>query len=75
MTSFMISLLLLLQKANGFSTSASGRQEGPTGFFDYAVVALSVIIVIWVFYLCIKYFLKPDKEEKDADHIKRRILQ
>jgi hypothetical protein len=71
----MISLILLLQQANAFSTSVGGRQDGPSGFFDYAVVVFSVIVVIWVYYLCIKGFFKRSKKEKAPDHIKRRILQ
>jgi len=75
MTSLMISLILLFQQANEFSTSVGGRQDGPSGFFDYAIVVFSVIIVIWVYYLCIKGFFKRSKKEKAPDHIKRRILQ
>jgi len=75
MTSLMISLLLFVQQATDFSTSVGGRQDGPSGFFDYAIVVFSVIVVIWVYYLMFKNFFKPKKKEKNADHIKRRILQ
>lgn len=75
MTSLMISLLLLLQQANEFSTSVGGRQDGPSGIFDYVIVAFSIVVVIWVYYLCIKNFFKPKKKEQDVNHIKRRILK
>ena len=71
----MISVLLFLQTVNEFSTSIGGRQDGPGGIFDYVVVAFSVVVVIWVYYLCIRNFFWPKKKEKEADHIKRRILQ
>jgi len=46
---------------------------GPQAAWEYVLVVVAVIIVVWVFYLAFKYIFKPGEEQ--ADHIKRRILE
>jgi len=63
----------LLAQAEPFQTAAMGRHhEGPRGPLDYVFVVVAVLVVVVVTVLCIKYFARPG--EKQADHIKRRIL-
>ena len=49
------------------------HMAGPQAAWEYVLVAVAVIIVVWVFYLAFKYFFKPG--EQQSDHIKRRILE
>ena len=49
------------------------HMAGPQATWEYVLVAVAVIIVVWVFYLAFKYTLKPGEDQ--ADHIKRRILE
>jgi hypothetical protein len=63
-----------LQIRQEFPESPHGRMgtATPAGIWDYIIVIISGITVLVSLYLCIKYFLRP--EEKEDDHIKRRIL-
>ena len=49
------------------------HMAGPQAAWEYVLVAVAVIIVVWVFYLAFQYTFKPGEEQ--ADHIKRRILE
>jgi hypothetical protein len=44
----------------------------PGATWEYALAAVSVAIVLWVFYLAIRMTIHPG--EDDPDHIKRTIL-
>ncbi|HKI95600.1 MAG TPA: hypothetical protein VJ992_09950 [Gemmatimonadales bacterium] len=69
----LVSALWWLAQAEPFPTAVTGRHhEGPRNVFDYVLVVLAIAIVIVVTVLCVKYFARPG--EKNADHIKRRIL-
>jgi len=39
---------------------------------DLLIVIISIIVVFISFYLCIKFFIRP--EEDNNDHIKRKVL-
>ncbi|HTP05249.1 MAG TPA: hypothetical protein VMM54_08855 [Nitrospirota bacterium] len=58
--------------AQGFSRSSHDHAVNPEGFGDFIIVAISVIVVLVVLFLCVKYFLVP--KERENTHIKRRIL-
>jgi hypothetical protein len=45
----------------------------PHGLLESVVAAVAVAIVLLVFVLCARYFLKPG--ETSPGHIKRRILE
>jgi len=49
------------------------HMAGPHSLWEYVVVACAVVILIWVFYLGIKYTFWPGEEQ--PDHIKRKILE
>ena len=66
-------MLAIQQAGKEFSSSFKGRVEGPGGLPDFLIVGLSVLIVIVVLVLSIKYFVKPG--EKSESHIKRVILK
>jgi hypothetical protein len=69
----VVNVLWWLAQAEPFPTAVTGRHhEGPRNVFDYVLVVVAIAIVIVVTVLCIKYFARPG--EKNADHIKRRIL-
>jgi len=40
---------------------------------DYAIIVISIIIVILTLYYCVKYLVKPG--EHSTEHIKRKILE
>ncbi len=44
----------------------------PPGILDYLIVAASVIVLLVAIWLFIRGFVRPG--EKDAGHIKRKIL-
>jgi len=44
----------------------------PPGIIDYLIVAISVIVLLVAFWLFIRGFVR--RREKDADHIKRKVL-
>ena len=46
--------------------------SGPGATWEYALAAVSVAIVLWVFYLAIRMTIHPGEE--DPNHIKRTIL-
>jgi hypothetical protein len=62
---FGTSILDLLQ---GMHKMASA----PGATWEYALAAISVAIVLWVFYLAIRMTIHPG--EDDPNHIKRTIL-
>lgn len=69
----LLRTLWRLAQAEPFPTAVTGRHhEGPRNVFDYVLVVIAIGIVIVVTVLCVKYFARPG--EKNADHIKRRIL-
>ncbi|MEO6992933.1 MAG: hypothetical protein ABI273_04860 [Lacunisphaera sp.] len=45
---------------------------GPQGNFDYVIVAITAVIVLFAFVYAIKCVCRPG--EQDANHIKRIIL-
>lgn len=45
---------------------------GAHGAFDYVIVAITVVIVLFTLGFSIKYVVRPGEQE--ADHIKRIIL-
>ncbi|MDA8242024.1 MAG: hypothetical protein M0Z67_16865 [Nitrospiraceae bacterium] len=55
-----------------FSQSPHGRMAAPTGVWEHVVVAISVLIVLFCLYLCVRYFFLP--REREEDHIKKKIL-
>jgi len=46
---------------------------GPHAIWEYALVACSVVVLVWVLYKAFMYTIRPGEEE--PDHIKRRILE
>lgn len=44
----------------------------PTGFWEYIIVAIALVVFLLSIYLCIKHFIRPD--EKEAYHIKNKII-
>jgi hypothetical protein len=66
-------LLLVTQTESEFSASAHGRTAVPGGLMDYLVVGISVAVVLFSFFLLVRYFILP--KEKDENHIKRKILK
>lgn len=58
--------------AVGFSWSSHDHTASPEGIADVIIVAISVIVVALVLFLCVRYLLVP--KEKEETHIKRRIL-
>ncbi len=44
----------------------------PPGILDYLIVAISVIVLIVALWLFIRGFVR--RGEKEADHIKRKVL-
>lgn len=67
---FIISLYYQSSKASDHLQHPS---DGPNGILDHILVAVSVLVVLIVLFLTIKYIIKPG--EKQEDHIKRIILQ
>lgn len=66
----------MAQSAAHFSQSAGQHMaSGPTGLLDLILVGSGYFIVALVFFLTIKYFIRPRPEESDPNHIKRRILR
>lgn len=47
--------------------------DGPSGVWDHIIVGFSILIVLIVLFLTVKYFIKPG--EKQQNHIKRLILK
>ncbi len=45
---------------------------GPSGNWDYVIVAAAVVITLVTFYYALKWMINPG--EKDLNHIKRTIL-
>jgi uncharacterized membrane protein len=63
---------LFAQVALAFSWSSHDHTAAPGGIGDFVIVAISIIVVLVVLFLCLKYFLVP--KEREDTHIKRRIL-
>ncbi len=49
------------------------HMAGPHAFWEYALVACAVVVLVWVLYKAFMYTIRPG--EKEPDHIKRRILE
>jgi phage shock protein PspC (stress-responsive transcriptional regulator) len=45
---------------------------GPTGNWDYVIVAVAVVITLATLFYAVKWMIKPG--EKDLNHIKRTVL-
>ena len=58
--------------AEGFPASSHDHAAAAEGIGDFLIAAISIIIVVAAFLLCIKYLLFP--KEKEDTHIKKRIL-
>ncbi len=73
----MTNLLALTQtlsaKAADFATATEGHHVPPSGWLDYAITGVGVVIVAYVIYFAIDHVLRP--REASPDHIKRRILE
>jgi hypothetical protein len=54
-----------------FAANETGT-TGPSGIWDYFVVAVAVIAVAVALFLAAKYLIAPGEES--PDHIKRKIL-
>lgn len=64
---------VLLQSSSEFSSSPEGRRPVASGPLDWFFLALSVVAVVVVILLCVRYFVRPG--ESSEDHIKRRVLR
>jgi hypothetical protein len=53
------------------------QQGRPTdthpALYEYILVGVSVVVLVWVFYLAVRVTVRPGEEQED--HIKRRILE
>ena len=58
---------------SSFATSMGhDHKAGPSGFTDYSIAVVAVIIVLYTFYLSLKYLFKPG--EISSSHIKYQVL-
>lgn len=53
--------------------SADGGGSAPPHLYEYFLVGVAVVVLVWVFYLAVRMTLRPGEEEKD--HIKRLVLE
>ncbi len=65
----MLLLLALLLWQGHTGHSAAGRPA----FYEYLLVAVAVVVLVWVLYLAVRLTVRPGEEEKN--HIKRLILE
>lgn len=65
-------LVTLQQQANDFSTQGAQHHESASGPMETVLVVVGVVITAIVTFYTVKWFLNPG--ERNADHIKRRIL-
>lgn len=71
----------IVQQICGLATNAAEsviswhaqHTASPGGVLDFVLVAAGTVIVLLVFFYSVKFLLKP--QERDPDHIKRRILR
>ena len=49
------------------------QMAGPHAWWEYALVAGAVLVLVWVLYLAFRYTLRPG--ENEPGHIKRKILE
>ncbi len=63
----------LAAKTADFTTSTEGHHLPPSGWVDYVITGIGVVIVAYVIYVAIDHTLRP--RETAPDHIKRRILE
>jgi hypothetical protein len=47
--------------------------HSPHTVWEFVILIVDAIVVVWVFYLAIKYTVKPGEE--NPDHIKRKALE
>ena len=73
MTPFPAFTQTLAVAASDFATATEGHHLPPTGWLDYAITAVGVVIVEYVIYAAVAHTLRP--RESAPDHIKRRILE
>lgn len=64
---------VLAQSSPDFSSSPEGRTPVAPGPADWFLLGLSVLAVIVVIALCVRFFVRPG--ESSEEHIKRRILR
>ncbi len=50
-----------------------GMPIAPPGFWDYVIVAISIVVLLVALWLFLRSFLRPGEEE--PDHIKRKVLE
>lgn len=50
-----------------------GSEVARPAFYEYVLVAFSVVVLVWVFYLAIRATVRPGEERKE--HIKRLVLE
>jgi hypothetical protein len=51
----------------------TSHMAGPHAFWEYALVACAIVVLVWVLYKAFMYTIRPGEEA--PDHIKRRILE
>ncbi len=66
-------LLVLLQAGADVVGPHTSHGSVPRTLLGSLVMAVAVAVVLFVFALCVKYFLRPG--ETSPAHIKRRILE
>ncbi len=83
MKRLLIFIALALPAISTFACPACEKQQpkilrgiahgaGPSGNWDYVIVAAAVVITGITFYYAMKWIVKPG--EKNANHIKRTVL-
>lgn len=61
-----------LQAPGESSYSAHGPTMQTPGIWDYAIVAIAIVVLVFFLCLSIKYLIRPG--EKEGSHIKKKIL-
>ncbi|HKZ53581.1 MAG TPA: hypothetical protein VJ085_09930 [Candidatus Acidoferrales bacterium] len=72
--SLLTSGMLLLLSALLFWQGHSGHSAAARpAFYEYLLVAVAVVVLVWVLYLAVRMTVRPGEERED--HIKRLILE
>ena len=66
-------MLALAAQVSAGTAAATGHHAAGAGLGGRLVTALAIGVVILVWVLCLRYFLRPG--EASGHHIKRRILE
>jgi len=61
-----------LHASGEFSYSAHGPTMQMPRIWDYAIVAIAIVVLVLSLFLSIKYLIRPG--EKEGNHIKKKIL-